>query len=136
MNLLARREHSIRELRRKLQGRGYRAETVDEVLAELVSGGLASDLRYTESYIRSRCERGYGPVRIRAELRQRGVAGELIEQVLAAEDSDWPGRIRAVHRAKFGGARPRELKERARQVRFLQYRGFTMGQIDDLFNDF
>ena len=58
-------------------------------MTELARAGLQSDQRYTESYINQRISRGYGPLRIRRELAERGVATDLIEQALEALDVDW-----------------------------------------------
>jgi regulatory protein len=84
--------------------------------------------RFTESFIRSRLARGQGPVRIRAELAERGVADEQVAELLRATDVDWLAKARAVRSKRFGASPPRDYRERARQARFLQYRGFTADQ--------
>ena len=78
MNLLARREHSTRELRDKLLVRGFEEDEITPALQLLSQEGLLSDERFTESFIHWRIGRGSGPLKIRAELRQRGVADEII----------------------------------------------------------
>jgi len=129
VRLLARREHSVEELRRKLQSRGHPAAAVDAVLARLMAKHLVSDDRFTSSFIHHHAQRGQGPIRIRAELRQQGVAGEAIESALENEATDWVACARAVRIRKFGQSPPASLAERAKQARFLQYRGFNSDQI-------
>ena len=128
MNLLARREHSTRELCDKLLVRGFEEDEITPVLQLLSREGLLSDERFTESFIHWRMERGSGPLKIRAELRQRGVADEIIAAWLDERDRMWLERAEAVRRKKFGAALPVEYKEKARQARFLQYRGFSAEQ--------
>ncbi len=129
LDLLARREHSAAELRRKLIRRGVAVARAGEVVAGLAGECLQSDARFTENYAASRSGRGYGPLRIIAELRQRGVSDELIARFLHAGDPDWAGRAHAVRRKRFGAEIPAGPGERARQARFLHYRGFTSEQI-------
>ena len=125
MNLLARREHSTQELRDKLLTRGFEDDEIVPALQTLSREGLLSDERFTESFIHSRMERGSGPVKIRAELRQRGVADEIITNWLDERDQVWLERAESVRCKKFGSALPVDYKEKARQARFLQYRGFS-----------
>lgn len=124
IRLLARREHSRLELARKLERKGHDPDDVTEALDTAEAEGLLSDERFAESYARARREKGYGPVRIRAELRERGVAGERAAQGLEALEEDWWSLAEAVRQKRFGRDKPREAAERARQSRFLQYRGF------------
>ncbi len=125
MNLLARREHSTRELRDKLLLRGFDDAEIAPALQLLSREGLLSDERFTESFIHSRMQRGSGPLKIRAELRQRGVADEVIADWLNERDHVWLERAEAVRCKKFGTALPVDYQEKARQARFLQYRGFS-----------
>ena len=129
LELLARREHSRRELTRKLVARGFPDEVVAPVLERLERTGALADARFTDSFVRSRIAKGQGPQRIRAELAQRGIADGEAEGVLRAADVDWLVTIRAVRAKRFGPELPRDYTERARQARFLQYRGFDSAQI-------
>ncbi|VAX05191.1 hypothetical protein MNBD_GAMMA26-2098 [hydrothermal vent metagenome] len=133
MRLLAAREHSQAELRRKLCARSYDGAAVDEVLDQLIQRHLQSDDRFTEQYISSRQGRGFGPVRIRAELRERGIDGGLIGDHLDGQDEQWVEYLRQAHDKKFGAVLPTDLTEKARRVRFLEYRGFTGSQIRGFF---
>jgi regulatory protein len=127
--LLARREHSVRELKQKLARRGYAADACDTVIADLERRGLISEARFVESFVSHRSSRGQGPVRIRAELRELGVGEELADPALESIDLDWVELAGSVRRRRFGDSVPRSFAERAKQARFLQYRGFTQEQI-------
>ena len=122
-------------MQRKLLARGYTPETVVEALVGLKAAGIQNDARFAEAYIRNRVANGYGPVRITRELYERGVSRELVTQVLAALEMDWAEQVQAVRQKKFGGQVPADIKEQARQSRFLQYRGFTYQQIGNAFKD-
>ena len=129
LDLLARREHSRRELERKLAARGFATDVIAGALDGLERRGLLVAARFGESFVRVRVARGQGPVRIRAELAERGIDAAEAEALLAAADIDWADAARAVRRKRFGFAAPRDFKERARQARFLEYRGFDSRQI-------
>lgn len=129
MNLLARREHSRQELSAKLGRRNIEPRTLESVIDRLSAEGLQSDGRFAESYSHSRMQRGQGPVRIRMELGQRGVSAALIETAIAALAVNWRDLARDVRRRKFGSGAPGSYKEKARQSRFLQHRGFSHEQI-------
>lgn len=129
LNLLARREHSRRELHEKLMRRGCAENMVAPLVARLEAEGLVSDQRFAESLVRVRRERGCGPVRIGRELREKGVAPDIIDRCVDETDREWGELIREVWRKKYGDGPPRTLAERAKQARFLQYRGFTHDQI-------
>ena len=129
MNLLARREHSQQELHRKLINKGYESVEIKSVLTRLAEEGLLSDERFTEAFINSRLKRGSGPVRIAMELQQRGISDELVKTYLDERDAQWTESALTVRVKRFGPSPPGDFKERARQMRFLQYRGFTLQQI-------
>ncbi|HEX4971788.1 MAG TPA: regulatory protein RecX [Steroidobacteraceae bacterium] len=135
MRLLARREHSIEELRRKLLSKGYPPDTIEPVVQKLAGKRLVSDERFTSSFVHHHAKRGQGPVRIRAELRQQGIADPQVEEALRSADIDWVQLAREVRRRKFGATAPRSLGERAKQARFLQYRGFDAEQLHAAFRE-
>jgi len=135
MDLLARREHGRVELTRKLRQRGASPEMIDTELDRLTEEGLLSESRYLESFIRYRANSGYGPVRIREELGQRGLPRADIEQALRECGFDWGARLREVWDRKFAGQLPIEPKERAQQTRFLAYRGYPMDLISRLLSN-
>jgi regulatory protein len=133
LRLLARREHSELELRHKLAGRRFGDELIDTVVAELAAQGLLSDRRFAEAYVRGRFERGFGPQRIQSELRERGVATDLVAETLAELSGTWVDSARLQRNKRFGAGLPEDARERARQMRFLQQRGFTGDQIRAVF---
>lgn len=128
MDLLARREHSPRELRAKLAQRGYPADAIDATLAALEREGLLSATRYLEAFIAGHARRGHGPVRIRAELERQGIDREAIAAALAGSGLDFTALARDVRVRRFGPDAPGDFAERARQLKFLQYRGFTAAE--------
>lgn len=113
----------------KLRARGYPEEDVAALVARLADGGLVSDARFSAAFVRSRSERGYGPLRIAYELRRRGVDDDVAGMALAPHEAEWPGRARRVRRKRFGANPPIEARERARQMRFLEQRGFDHAQV-------
>jgi regulatory protein len=125
MNLLARREHSVRELRNKLKRRFPDDERVDEQLSRLTAENLQSDARFAESYAHQRISRGYGPVRLREELRERGVSEADVAAVMEEMEVDWYTLAAEVMHKKFGALVLHDIKDKARRARFMQYRGFT-----------
>ncbi len=131
MGLLARREHSLAELKLKLLRRyGDDGLLIDRTLQRLSSEGLQSDERFCQAYIAMRSRSGRGPLRIAMELRERGVDEQLTATYLDPQDDSWLDSARNVRCKRFGPVPPVELKVRAKQMRFLQYRGFSREQID------
>ena len=123
------REHGARELEIKLTRKGYDALTTAQVIDGLRESGLVSDHRFAEAFVRSHAARGHGPVRIRYALRELGVSAELIEPSIATEEFDWAVLAAGLRQRKFGDRAPKTFAERAKQMRFLQYRGFSTDQI-------
>ena len=136
IRLLAPREHSRLELRRKLLKRDHAAEVIEEVLQRLEEHGLLSDERFVEQYIAMRKRKGYGPVRICKELRERGINDTLIHEWIDERDDEWRTNMKQVVEKKFSVLVNAEYKEQARLARFLEYRGFPNHMIRDyLFHD-
>jgi len=127
--LLAGRDFARNELAQRLLRRGYPAAIVATVVEGLAAQRLLSETRFVEQFIRQHAGRGHGPVRIRVELRERGVADGDIEEGLAAAAEDWARIAREARRRRFGLSPPGDYRERARQARFLQYRGFSAEQV-------
>nr|VFJ44231.1 MAG: regulatory protein [Candidatus Kentron sp. DK]VFJ64435.1 MAG: regulatory protein [Candidatus Kentron sp. DK] len=122
--LLARREHSARELSRKLTAKGAEPEVAAQVVERLRQENLLSDERFAEGFAHQRIEAGYGPIRIRHELREHGIEGDTIDRYLPRDEEEWRERISKARNKRFGEETPADYRERARQVRFLLYRGF------------
>jgi regulatory protein len=124
IKLLAAREHSVHELRNKLVSRYPDRALTERVLADLQRRSLLSDERFTEQYIGMRTRKGYGPLRIRAELAEKGIDSELIEAWLDGNPREWAARMREVALQRFGDNLAEDRKEQAKRARFLSYRGF------------
>ena len=136
VRILSQCEHSARQLRVKLLKKGFDAEGVDVVLHELVSRNLLSDERFAEQYAISRINKGFGPVRIAQEMRDKGVSEQLVETTLDVHAAQWPELMAKVLNKKFGTAPVLNFAERARRARFLEYRGFPASLIRcHLFDD-
>ena len=129
LGLLARREHSAQELRAKLLERGYESTAVTAVLSSLEGEKLLSDARFVQEFVAARVRRGVGPMKIREELRAKGITGELVEEALGSLKAGSAKGAEEARRKRFGAALPKEMPERARQARFLQQRGFSMDDI-------
>ena len=142
MNILAGREHSIIELRQKLKKKFSKDddithvdELIEIVLRQLLDDNLLNEARFTECFIRSRINKGSGPVRIRHELMERGISSELTNDYLDDSYDFWQQHIEAVRNKRFGIQLPEDYKEQSRQSRFLYQRGFSGEFIRRLFNE-
>ncbi|MDX1754766.1 MAG: regulatory protein RecX [Marinobacter sp.] len=130
LRLLARREHSRLELATKLRQRRLPSGLIEAVLDEFEGEGWLSDERYADVYARQRMDAGYGPVRIRSELQQRGIRF-LPESLTAVENADWAERAVRLRERRFGlQALGQDWKEKARQARFLTQRGFAAEHVE------
>lgn len=133
LDLLGRREHSRRELANKLATRfdlPAAAPELQACLDRLAADGYQSDERFAEVFVRSRRARGYGPVFIEQELRQRGLAAGLIQATVDRSDEIWSSLAGELKRKKFGVGSVTAIQEKAKVVRFLRYRGFLQPQVD------
>jgi regulatory protein len=127
LRLLARREHSRQELARKLALAGFSADEVAPLLDEFEAKNWLSDRRFAESYVADHRAKS-GSVKLAYELRQRGVGDKLIESVLNEHCDSELERALAVWQKKFSAAAA-DAAARARQIRYLQGRGFTSDAI-------
>lgn len=128
LKLLARREHSRFELSQKLQKISGQLEAIEFLLDELSEKNYLSDLRFAESYIRMRMHKGMGPVRIRHELRQRGVDEQLIAQTIS-QAIDWEELLQELCEKRQHNGAPLAKNEHEKQIRFWLQRGFDYEQI-------
>jgi regulatory protein len=126
--LLSRRDFCSRELAETLIDQGFEPATVRGVVDALIERGFVNDERYAQQYVALHAERGQGPLRIERELSQLGVAPALIEAALSA-GIDWSQRARELRIRRFGLALPGGWPAKAKQARFLQYRGFSNDHI-------
>lgn len=133
MNLLARREHSASELLQKLKKREHAEDDILKAIAELQADNLQSDARFTESFVNQRVNAGNGPIKIRHELRQKGVDEELVDAYLEPFQGGWSERMSELRMRKFGVEIPDEYVLKMKQARFLQNRGFSPESVMRLF---
>ena len=129
MDYLARREHGRVELLNKVRKFGFDANIAEDAIAQLVEDGLQSDQRFVDAFVRSRVNQGKGPARIRADLRERGINDIVVDDGLLDAKQDWYELASEVRVKKFGASRPVDFKDKARQMRFLQSRGFEPDHI-------
>ena len=125
---LARRDLASTELGVRLERRGFERSVVDAVLGQLVDEHLLDDARFAHHYVAHHAELGRGPVRIAADLRARGLSAEMVDAALET-GPDWHALAAQVRKRKFGAEIPGAAAEKARQARFLQYRGFSGSDI-------
>jgi regulatory protein len=123
LRLLARREHSRAELVRKLERAGFVRDDITPLLDAFEAKNWLSDRRFAESYVADHRARA-GSIKLAYDLRQRGVGDSIIESVLSDNRDGELDRAREVWQKKFGAA-PADAAEKARQIRFMQSRGFT-----------
>lgn len=127
LRLLARREHSREELARKLSAHAQEGDDLEAVLDDLVKRGWLSDVRFAEQSIRAKARR-FGPLKVAQQLRARGIDEESIARGFRAAAADGVASLECIWRSRFHGV-PADARERARQVRFLQGRGFALEDV-------
>lgn len=130
MGILAGREYLQSQLAEKLAKKFDHSSHIPAVLERLVEENLQSDQRFIEAFIRSRISRGQGETRIRLELKQRGASPNLVNQLLIEAEVDWFEMALQTATVKFGQSQPADAKEKAKRMRFLQYRGYNFDQIN------
>ena len=128
VGLLARRDHARRELETKLRQKVGEHPALNTVMAWCEEHGFIDDRRFAGFFVRSRIERGQGALRIRQELQLKGVDNELIAQALEAAEVDWFALAREGRARRFRQYPGKDQKAKARQLRFLQQRGFDAEQ--------
>ena len=143
LGLLARREQSRRELKRKLGQGGYEPDEATAALDRLGEQRYQDDERFAGMLVRNRAGQGYGPVRIRMELKTHGVDDATIRQLLEDADTDWLASAAGQLRKRYGGKPAADHAERAKRAQFLLRRGFsaatvrnvTHAEVDDADDD-
>lgn len=143
LGMLARREHSRRELKLKLRQKGYEGGEAGEALDRLGEQHYQDDDRFAEMLVRSRVSQGYGPMRVRAELKSHGLSDARIRAVLDEAEVDWDASAAAQLRRRFGAGSAPDRDEKARRAQFLLRRGFpaatvrsvTHADVDDAADD-
>jgi regulatory protein len=129
MNMLARREYSAQELRQKLSQKSSDQRLVEQVIQGLIDDGLQSDQRFTEAFTKMRLNQGKGSAKVRFDLKQKGIASGLIDTYVDTEGDQWQEALIRLIERRFSGQLANDPREKAKQLRFLQSRGFTPEQI-------
>ncbi|MHA2784608.1 recombination regulator RecX [Vibrio harveyi] len=129
IQLLSRRDHGQYELYQKLALKGYEEADIESAINFCLDHNYLDDLRYAKSQVRQHVYKGHGERRIRQELNQKRVVESIIDMAMAEEPQDWFELARMAAEKKFKGVKAKDQKEYAKQVRFLQYRGYSFDQI-------
>ncbi len=129
LGLLVRREHSRKELKTKLRQGGYDGDETVAALDRLGEQHYQDDDRFAEVLLRSRIAQGYGPLRLRVELRSHGVPDARIRELIDEADTDWDALAAAQLRRRHGAAGSADYAERARRAQFLLRRGFAAATV-------
>ncbi|MFQ3208455.1 MAG: regulatory protein [Glaciecola sp.] len=127
--LLSRREHSQTELRKKLADLELDRDLVDDTIDQFAKKDIQSDVRYAEAVVRGAYRKGKGPVFIERTLYNHDIDFQLVRALTKDESFDWFESSKAVRVKRFGDELPDDWTYKQKQMRFLQYRGFTQEQI-------
>ncbi len=136
VRFLARREYCEKELTKKLTSRGASLESARQAVGELKDRNMINDARFAQALVRVRMSRGYGPIKIKDELRQKGVSSDLIESSLDFDSEVWRDQIVRVLDRKYKDVPSSDYSEWAKRARFLQSRGYSTSQIRESLGDF
>ena len=129
IQLLSRRDHGQYELYQKLALKGYEEADIEAAINFCLDHNYLDDLRYAKSQIRQHVYKGHGERRIRQELAQKRVEESVVDEAMMEEPQDWFELARMAAEKKFKGIKAKDQKEYAKQVRFMQYRGYSFDQI-------
>jgi regulatory protein len=135
VTLLAKRDYASGEIKRCLKRYSSDEDSINSVMDRLISHHYLDDSRLIEKEIKKQLAKRHGPSRIKQELRQKGLELLAIEQALEDLDVDWFELAEELRIKKFGDELPIDPKEKAKQIRYLQYRGHTMGIIMELLSN-
>ena len=146
IRILAMRDHSEQELRRKLvapvmskngpEALDVTPDELEQVVAWCIENRYLDDNRFVGQFIASRSRKGYGPARIRQELSQKGIARQDVEQAMRECDIDWVSLAREQAQRKYGEPLPSDFTEKVKVQRFLLYRGYLMEDIQEIWRNF
>ena len=146
IRILAMRDHSEQELRRKLvapvmskngpEALDATPDELEQVVAWCIENRYLDDNRFVGQFIASRSRKGYGPARIRQELSQKGIARQVVDQAMRECDIDWVSLARAQAQRKYGEPLPSAFAEKVKIQRFLLYRGYLMEDIQEIWRNF
>ena len=134
LDLLSRREHSRYELLTKLKHRVELRSALEEEINKLRAENLQSDFRFSESYIRSRYNSGFGPTRIKYDLSARRVKESVISSVFNEIDLDWIEKLKKEKIKKYGNSSSENMQELSKRINFFIQRGFEKEMINKVIN--
>lgn len=132
---LCMREHSFKELSEKLQRKGYEDECIEIVLKECLENNYINDERFAEMYWRFRSAKGFGPMRIESELKQKGISSTTIQASSNQEELNFVEVIEKVYEKKFRGKPIADFKDKLKRQNYLYQRGFDRGLITCVVKD-
>ncbi|PXW37042.1 regulatory protein [Klebsiella oxytoca] len=146
IRILAVRDHSEQELRRKLaapvmskngpEALDVTPEEVDKVVEWCIDNRYLDDDRFVRQFIASRSRKGYGPARVRQELKLKGISREMIQSSMRECEIDWALLAREQAQRKYGEPLPTAFSEKVKIQRFLLYRGYLMDDIQEIWRNF
>ena len=128
--LLNHREHSAHEIEKKLEAKDYEEAEISTAIQKLQEINYLNDARFAEVFVRSKINRHLGANRILQELQQKGVSSQVSKIAIEEAEVDWFELARQTKESKFGEHKYKDFKEKGKQFRFLQYRGFSFDQIN------
>jgi regulatory protein len=133
MNFLARREHTKHELLTKLKRRFPDDDALLRTqIQRLTDENLQSDERFAENFVLYRSDLGFGLMHIRQDMRQRGLSDLEIATAIEEAKIDWKAIAARVYHKKFGRLPALDIKEKAKRIRFMLYRGFSSENYQNL----
>ena len=134
IGLLSRREHSTKELIQKLSKREFTIEDIEPVVEFLLEEDYLSNERFADAIFRYRVGRGYGWRYIKHQLQQKGVGSEIFNSLNKNQEIDWYLQAELAYNKRFGGKAIKDQQDKAKRMRFLQYRGFSTDEIITVLN--
>ncbi|MFT4929542.1 MAG: regulatory protein [Phenylobacterium sp.] len=125
---LGRQEYHLAKFRQKLKDKEASEEDIERIVSEFTECDWLSEQRYCEYFVRSRITKGQGKIRIRADGQQKRLDKDCLHQALDEAEVDWFEQALATYERKYGDKPIADAKEKAKRMRFMQYRGFNMDQ--------
>lgn len=135
LDCLSRREYGSQELLRKMLLKDHEQDVSEQVLSELIEEDLLSDERFAEAMVSHGAFKGQGPRKIRHDLAKKSLDTHFVNAAFNLSPVDWFALAKEVRLKKYGAENPKEWKDKAKQMRFLQTRGFDTEQINASFGD-
>lgn len=129
LSLLSHREHASKELAKKLKIKGHTEEEIALTIELLQEINYLNDERFAEIFVRSRISKPLGANRILQELIQKGVNSTLAKETVNNAEADWFELAKQLKERRFGEEITSDFKEKGKQSRYLQYRGFNFDEI-------